>query len=106
MNAIKTKHDLDFLSDNHPFYGLIFKVGTCHGIWRFNADSYIIIAITNDKPNNGHLDDVFQWFENSCKRDKRSLKVIEIMNRDFYWHLISKRGFEPVDNESVIKKNF
>ncbi|MDR2652820.1 MAG: hypothetical protein LBC68_11010 [Prevotellaceae bacterium] len=105
-NAIKTKHNLDFESRawwlNPKYYE--FRVGTCHGLWSYDDKNLIIMAIRNYAPHNGHLDDVFEWFENSCRRYRMNLKVIEITNEAFYLHLINKRGFEPINKENVIKK--
>jgi hypothetical protein len=80
-----------------------FRIGTCTGIYSCEGDKFIIIGIVNHEEGNGHLQDVFDWFENSCKRDKRSLMVAEIMNEGFYKHLIEKRGFTAIDKNNVIK---
>lgn len=103
-NACITKHNLDFESCE-DYLGLRFRVGTCTGLWGSEKDSYYILAVTNDKPNNGHLDDVFEWFEFSCKRDKKNMLVLQLFNANFYLHLVSKRGFIPLDTdgENVIK---
>lgn len=73
--------------------------------WGIGKSFYYILSIINDKPGNGHLDDVFEWFENSCKRDGRNLLVLECFNEEFYDHLISKRNFLPIGNnkENCIK---
>ena len=100
----KSTHNLLF--ETAPFYTndvIRFRVGTCTGIFSFDGDNYIIIGIGNDKQGNGHLQDVFDWFENSCKRDKKNLMVVEIMNKRFMKHLIEKRGFTAIDNNNVIK---
>jgi hypothetical protein len=100
----KSTHNLYF--ETAPFYhpsATRFRVGTCTGIFSCDGDNYIIIGIGNDKQGNGHLQDVFDWFENSCKRDKKNLMVVEIMNKPFMKHLIEKRGFKAIDNNNVIK---
>jgi len=100
----KSTHNLPF--ETASFYhnsATRFRVGTCTGIFSFDGDNYIIIGIGNDKQGNGHLQDVFDWFENSCKRDKRNLIVAELMNERFMKHLIEKRGFIAIDNNNVIK---
>lgn len=104
MNVIKTKHSLDF-ETAHSDFGTHFKIGTCTGLWGSVNGAYFILSVSNDEPGNGHLDDVFEWFEFSCKRDKRNLLILEIMNAPFYMHLISKRGFIPMDTggSNVIK---
>ena len=80
-----------------------FRVGTCNGLWCVSDTSYMIIAVMNEKQGNGHLIDVFQWFENSCKRDNKSLMVLAIVNERFKKHLIEKRSFKEIPNDSVIK---
>lgn len=100
-----TTHKLDFevsvQNRSEDFYR--FRIGTCHGLWRATADTYDILAVYNNKPGNGHLEDVFQWFSASCRRDGRDLRVMEIMNEDFLRHLIEKRGF-VAEGDHCIKK--
>lgn len=81
-----------------------FRVGTCEGIYSVTDKSYIIIAINNNAPGNGHLNDVFEWFENSCKRDKKSLCVADIINPLFFNHLKDKRGF--TGSKTLLEKKF
>lgn len=71
-----------------------FRIGTCTGQWFAYDSSYVILTVINHEPGNGHLNDVFQWFEASAKRDKYALEVWEIMNKRFYDHLLNKRGFK------------
>lgn len=108
MENFKSTNSLDFYSRPwwvSPNDMTEFQIGTCEGIYRINGKSYEIVAICNHKPGNGHLTDVFEWFENACKRDKWSLKVIEFTNHKFRNHLIEKRGFLP-KGKNVIKKKF
>lgn len=72
---------------------LRFRIGTCGGLWRSTQASYDILAINNGSPGNGHLEDVFEWFESSCKRDGKVLRVLECMNKRFEMHLKMHRGF-------------
>ncbi len=83
---------------------LNFRVGTCEGLYSWNDKQYIIVAIVNNQPSNGHLSDVFEWFENSCRRDKKDLVVAELMNERFAIHLITKRGFTVLNKTDLIKK--
>ena len=104
-NAIQTTHNLDFEScvwDINPLYNL-FRIGTCEGQWFALDKAYCIIAIINKQPGNGHLDDVFEWFEHSCKRDGKALMVLEFFNDRFKKHCIEKRGFRPFMENDVIK---
>jgi len=80
-----------------------FRVGTCEGLWSSTDESYCILAVTNSTLGNGHFTDVLQWFENSCKRDKRSFKIIELWNDRLKSHLINKRGFNDIGNNCVEK---
>lgn len=110
MNAVETTHHLDFescpwessLGVDENFHR--FRIGTCEGLWQSTENSYDILAITNTIPGNGHFEDVLQWFEHSCRRDRKHLKVLEIMNVPFRKHLIVKRGFKPLGLSDVIKK--
>jgi hypothetical protein len=103
---IKTTHNLLFEACDWPRDKNIklFRVGTCHGQWYSEELCYVILTVINNSPGNGHLQDVFEWFENSCKRDKKLLKVAEVMNQRFRKHLIEKRGFHPITmTEDLIK---
>lgn len=109
----ETSHKLDFLAApwvpifefvNQDQTWYLFKVGTCHGLWCKTDSAYEILAVKNDLPGNGHLQDVFEWFENSCKRDKVDLIVREIWNLEFKRHLLTKRGFVLLGKDDAIKK--
>lgn len=80
-----------------------FRIGTCSGLWQSTDKSYDILAIDNSKRGNGHFDDVLEWFENSCKRDKKHLMFLEVWNEKLMKHLIEKRGFIKVDKFNLIK---
>lgn len=103
-HEFKSTHSIAFEVAPHfmPDF-LYFRVGTIDGIYCWSEKSYMILAITNEKKGNGHLQDVFDWFENSCKRDKKNLMVLEVWNKRFKKHLIKKRGFVPCDKDHVIK---
>lgn len=103
---MNTTHNLEFLAAPFEYDPscIRFKVGTCHGLYSANKDSFEIIAVMNDEPGNGHLTDVLEWFEASAKRDKKALKVVELWNEGFYHHLVNKRGFKPIDPMNVIKR--
>ena len=80
-----------------------FRIGTCEGLWRCTEKEYEILAIINNKKGNGHFEDVLQWFEHSCRRDKRNLKISEVWNSEFKYHLLKKRGFKKNGSDDVIK---
>jgi hypothetical protein len=103
-NAITTKHNLDFEVAESPYNFFndghqMFRVGTCEGQWGFTKDCFYILSVANKVQGNGHLDDVFEWFEHSCKSHNRNLIILSVMNSSFYDHLINKRGFTPLDEK-------
>lgn len=81
----------------------IFRIGTVHGQWRATQAAYEILSFANDRPGNGHLDDVFEWFEYSCKRDGKDLVIREFWNDKFKQHCIKKRGFKLYNRDDLIK---
>lgn len=100
----KSTHNLPFETAPHFMPEFVnYRVGTCTGIYCYNEKCYMILAVGNDKEGNGHLEDVFDWFINSCIRDKKHLMVLEVWNERFKKHLIEKRGFIPSGEEHVIK---
>ena len=106
MNAIKTTHNLDF--EARPWFRdkrvTEFKVGTCHGQYAFVEGKLTMISVINDKPGNGHLDDVFEWFEFAAEAQGVDFMIAEFMNPRFKKHCIKKRGFIPFGKDNVIKK--
>jgi len=111
MEQFVSKHNLPFEAcpweSPFNFEGNLmrFRIGSCTGLWCSEDESYDIIAIDNSKKGNGHFEDVLQWFENSCKRDKKQFRILEIINHNFMIHLIEKRGFHRLDGNNV-GKNF
>ena len=82
----------------------LFRIGTCTGQWSGTDPKYYeILSVINSHPGNGHFADVLEWFESSCKRDKRGLLIREVWNRKFKKHLIKKRGFKEFGKDDVIK---
>lgn len=105
-NSFQSTHKLEFLAKIwhiDPEYTQ-FKVGTCHGIYRYIRDTIEILAIYNNNPNNGHFEDVLEWFHNSAKRDGKHLQFSEILNPRFAKHLKDKRGFKIMDKETKAVK--
>jgi hypothetical protein len=105
-NAIRTTHNLDFGACPDPYDSNVvrFKIGTCHGQYFSTPLAFCILSIINDKPGNGHLTDVWEWFEYACRRDKRILMVCEFMNDRFKEHCIQKRGFFAIPGTNDIAK--
>ena len=81
-----------------------FRIGTCHGLWGSTETTYDILAVKNEVLGNGHFDDVMEWFEMSCRRDKKDLRFLEVWNHGLKIHLIGKRGFEDAGKDILIKK--
>lgn len=104
MKVFKSTHNLpfeatkgsDYMDFNH------FRIGSCTGLWRAKNRQYQILSIVNTKPHNGHLEDVFDWFKQSCKRDRYNLVILEIFNRRFKKHLMEKRGFKEYHINDLI----
>ncbi len=106
MNELITTHSLDFevADSKYPQYPIphkMFRIGTCEGQWGNTDDSFYILSIMNLTSGNGHLDDVFEWFEMSCKKYCKNLLVLSCLNERFYDHLLNKRGFTPLDDKNT-----
>lgn len=106
----QSEHKLDFEVAACPFNidpnidWKMFRIGTCDGMWCSTATTYDILAISNNEKGNGHFNDVLQWFEHSCRRDKRDLRILEVWNENFKSHLINKLQFTDLGGGNVIKK--
>ena len=102
----ESTHKLDFECAPWPVTPewIQFRIGTCHGLWMPSKGSYDILAVTNEAPGNGHFNDVLEWFEQSCRRDNYSLRILEVWNSEFKHHLITKRGFENYHEDNLIKR--
>ncbi len=98
-NKSKISKFLNLSFDTSAF--LQFKVGTVYGLWSSTSESYIILSIYNEEPGNGHFEDVLQWFYYSCVRDKKHLRIEELMNDDFARHLREERGFAILATTAV-----
>lgn len=85
---------------------MLFRVGTCEGVWKASEKNYSILAIVNSEPGNGHFTDVLEWFENSCKRDGKNLQILEVWNEPFKKHLITKKGFRVIPMTDHVVKDF
>ena len=103
-NQLITTHKLDFEMCNWGVGGInLFRVGTVNGQWLVQDKSYCILSVINDKPHNGHFEDLLQWFEHSCKCEGYTLKILHVMNERFKKHLIEKRGFTAYGDDHVEK---
>lgn len=102
----ESSHKLDFMACPWPVDPefTAFKIGTCEGIYGSTKDTYDIVAVVNNEPGNGHFEDVIEWFENSCRRDKKSIRFMEMMNPRLASHLKIKRGFKREGENNLIKK--
>lgn len=107
---MQTSNSLSF--DVHPYnkpfprgyFWECFEVGTCNGLFFKTPTSINIYSICNKEANNGHLNDVFEWFDYFCKRDNKDFIIMDVFNRNFKKHLIEKREFESFESDHVIKK--
>lgn len=101
----ESTHKLDFEVADWQYDGQYkrFRIGTCDGLWGSIETSYGILAVSNSSPGNGHFTDVLEWFENSCKRDNKSLQILEVWNKRLKKHLIEKCGFVDIGNNHVEK---
>lgn len=107
---LKTKHNLPFevaewetgkiLDPNSTFR--VFRVGTVGGLWDSTDTTYDVLAFLNEQPGNGHLEDVFEWFFSSCKRDNKDLRVLELWNKRFKAYLMREHEFVE-QGENLIK---
>lgn len=101
-------NQLDFESAPYPYQiddlhnWIAFRIGTCEGLWCCTEKYYAILAVQNHKKGNGHFTDVLDWFKNSCKRDKKDLKILEVWNKNLKQHLISKKGFKAHSIYNVV----
>ena len=75
-----------------------FKIGTVTGVYS-HCDEYLrIINIENSSPGNGHFNDVFDWFFNSCITHGRGLMFVAVVNERLGDHLCNQRGFEKLSD--------
>lgn len=111
-HKFKTTHKLKFQTTTYKqlfedgYHWQEFIVGTCRGLFTSTDRHWILLAIDNEQPGNGHFTDVMEWFERFCKRDKKDFVIMEVWNKRLLAHLLTKRGFElynPITN-SLIKK--
>ena len=104
---LKSTHDLPFesakywlqIDDKNEW--MRFRIGTVEGLWCCDEKSYKILSVINNSEGNGHFTDVLDWFKNSCQRDKKTLRFLEVMNADFKKHLITKRGFKDIGDGTL-----
>ena len=107
MSEFQSTHKLDFEVAGWEFDPsfLRFRVGTCGGLYTVNKGEYVgLLAVSNKVPQNGHFEDVLEWFEYSCKNNNVSFKILEVWNERLHKHLIEKRGFVDIGNFNLEKK--
>lgn len=71
-----------------------FRVGTCKGLWRATEDAFEILAVKNGNKGNGHFKDTMWWFEQSCRRENKKLRLREVWNVWLYLRSIKKYGYK------------
>jgi hypothetical protein len=72
---------------------LHFRVGTCRGLWRTTDDAYEILTVLNEKKANGHFSEAMKWFEQGCRRDRKSLLIREVWNLRLAF-ILCRNGFK------------
>lgn len=103
--GFQSMHNLHYEEMPGTWYGeKKYRVGTCTGIYHFTRISLNIVAIVNSEPGNGHFEDVLQWFERSCRRDKKNLVFMHCDNLRFRDHLITNRGFKMIPGTTNVCK--
>lgn len=80
-----------------------FDIGTVNGLYRVFHGMIEVVAIANDEPGNGQLDDAFEWFAHMCKEKKKGLRIMHIRTNRFHDHLVDKRGFISDGADRVVK---
>lgn len=87
-----------------------FRVGTCSVLWFVTLDCYVIIAIKNAEPGNGHFKHALSWFYDSCRRDMRNLRILEVgtlsefgIETPWLRDYLTKEGFVPIGEGDMIK---
>lgn len=101
-DQFKTSHGLGFFSMPYkrPWVQSewhSFKIGTVYGLYQFQEKQFRILAIKNDNKNNGHLEDMLEWFYCSCIRYGTPLVIMDVINPRFEKHLKTKRGFMKIE---------
>jgi hypothetical protein len=70
-----------------------FRVGTCDGLWRTTDDAYEILAVLNRQKGNGHFKQAMLWFEQSCRRDGKKFRILEVWNVRLAF-MLRRNGFK------------
>ena len=107
MNAIQTTHNLDYeQAGNWDFDADYshFRVGTVQGLFAFRKDSIEILGLINSQEGNGHVKDVFEWFEYSCKVNKKRHLVIQECINPRFKEMCIKNGYERVRGTNDLQK--
>lgn len=80
----------------------IFEYGTIVGEYQINSGFLDIIAIVNQEKNNGHFALLYKVLLECCVEDYRPLMFSKIENKDFFNHLVNKKGFNRFDEETAL----
>jgi hypothetical protein len=62
-------------------------------LWQLTDDAYEILSVINKEKGNGHFRATMQWFEQSCRRDRKKLRVLECWNLRLA-AMLRKNGFK------------
>jgi len=80
------------LGELNPFPWFRFRVGTVTGIIEERPLSIDIRLIKNSKKGNGHFEDAISVIGKMCKHERKSLRVVEILNLRLMQYFLN-RGF-------------
>jgi len=69
------------------------KVGTCHAFYGETEIEFDIFGVGNSKKNNGHFNDLVEWFEYLAAIRNKNLLFSHFENLDLKRHMINKRGY-------------
>jgi len=78
-------------------------VGTVCIQWRCTPEAYEILCIVNGEPGNGHFQQAMLWFEQSCIRNNRYLRIREVWNKTLAMKLV-KHGFTYAQGDDMVKR--
>lgn len=101
----KTTNKLSFEINISRFNdgSLEFIVGSCRGLFYIRLGKIQVNAVVNRNEGNGQVKDVFEWFEEACKRFNLELQLLNCWNTEFKNYLINKRGFVETEKDLLIK---
>lgn len=89
----------NFLRENM----LTFQRGTVEGLIGLRPGVFVLVAIVNDRPNNGEFSPVMDELEHVARCHNLKFRVAAILNPRLRDHLLRKRGYTLIDEETAEK---